>query len=352
MDGSPSTIRSVSGDNIECIEASLSAEGYKVDTILGRMDAGKPAMTGDQAAEELTKKLLANPYGVLYFLGHGAAINSLKPWVANFSPIAMGSIDRDRKEIKDVIKGRQLDRGVNDEIAKALTEQFGLTWDASNPPIFVGVERDGISNLWVRPAFFSQIRGKGTSFDSTLVMVNTCSSGANKSQAEAIKPKAYFGWKKTMSGELVSQAGETIFDSLRDKARTARAASQLWQIHELFVAKSEATARDERADPKSLVGIGVGGTAYVPITGQTHILIYHIRHAPGSAASDIQARAALVQSCYREVWQLGMRGGLKAPQCRPLEFGSAVPTEADVDDAQAEVGRPVNKPWGRWTLAD
>ncbi len=350
VDGSMMTIRAIGGANIECLEASLANAGYtNVDTILGRVDAGKAVMTGDQAVDELTKKLKANKYGVLYFMGHGTAIN---PWFsANFSAISMGQIDRNRKEIKDVINGRKLDRDVNDEISKKLTEMNGLSWDKSNPPVFVGKDVNGASVLWLRPAYFEQIRSKGASFASSLVMINTCSSAANTSFVDAIKAKAFLGWNTTMQGDFINRAAETTFDSLTDKARSARAASQLWQLHELWVAKGEPAKRAANVDPLNLVALGVGGTKYEPINGQTHILIYRLRNGPSSATSDISGMVKLLDECLDKTWKSGKGGGLAYPMCRPSEFGSSVPTASDVADAEYEVGKGT-MPAGRFTLAD
>jgi hypothetical protein len=51
-------------------------------------------------------------------------------------------------------------------------------------------------------------------------------------------------------------------------------------------------------------------------------------------------------------WSLGKKTGLASPACHQLEFGNQLPTNDEVDDAIFEVGGPVQKPFGRWTLAD
>jgi hypothetical protein len=337
------------------VAADLSRAGYSVDTILGRPDSagGKNLQTGDKALEEMTRLLTSQPYGVLYYLSHGAQITSSLPWVDNFTMIYMGVVDLERPEIKKVINNRKLTKEVKNEVGKELARIIGLNWDEDNAPFWVGSELDGGALLWVRAPYFEQLRSvKRVSFDSTLVFVNTCSSGANTSLSDAIKAKAFFGWKNAMDGDFISDAGETIIDSLTDKARSARVAASLWQIHELWVVRGESSPRDASRSPDSLVKLGQNGTTYDPINGQTLILLYRIRHGPGSAASDIVNSMMLVQNCFTQFWNAGRAAGLAGPACRPMEFGSALPTQEDIDDAVHEAGGLVAKPYGRWTLAD
>jgi hypothetical protein len=352
--GKYESIRTLVGDGIECVAADLGRAGYSVDTILGRADsAGKSLLPGDKALEEMTRLLTSQPYGVLYYLSHGAQITSSLPWVDNFTMIYMGVVDLERAEIKKVINNRKLTKEVKNEIGKELARIIGLNWDEDNAPFSVGSELDGGALLWLRAPYFEQLRSvKRVSFDSTLVFVNTCSSGANTSLSDAIKAKAFFGWKNAMDGDFISDAGETIIDSLTDKARSARVAASLYQIHELWVVRGESSPRDASRSPESLVKLGQNGTPYDAINGQTLILLYRIRHGPGSAASDIAASMGVVQSCWNSFWSAGRAAGLAGPGCRPMEFGADLPKQEDIDDAVFEAGGLVTKPYGRWTLAD
>ncbi len=347
------SIRTIVGNGVECIEADLAKAGYTSDKVLGRLDSGKAVMSGDQALEEMTKLLTTKKYGVVYFLSHGTAISSWKPWIDDFSMIYFGLVNMDRPEIKKVVNNRKLTKEVKTEIGKELARVLGLSWNDENPPFVLGSEFDGSALLWLRPNYFQQLRdSKSVSFDSTLFFVNTCSSAANKSLPDAIKPKVYFGWQNPMDGDFISDAAETVFDSLTDKVRTARQASQLWQLHESWVVRGETSPRDANRDFKKLVALGQSSTPYDPINAQTWILIYRIRHGPASASSDVAKSMTVVQECFNQFWSAGRGAGLGGPSCRPMEYGSDQPTREDIDEAFFEVGSLLTKPFGRWTLAD
>jgi hypothetical protein len=352
-------MKNIVGPSIECLEADLTKVGYAVDKVLGTKDsAGKWLHSGDQAVEEMTKFLTFNRYGFLYFLTHGTEISSLKPWAPPpTSAIYMGVFNQDRAEFKKVINGRKITPEIKVEIAKELARIIGLRWDDNDVPIVIGSDFDGSSIVWIRPSYFRLLREQmQVSFDSTLVMVNACSSGKNTTLPDAIKPRAFFGWKVSMEGDFISDAAETIVDSLTDKARSARNAWWMYRRHEAWVIDGETTSgklpRNPNQDPVSLAAFGVGSVPYEPITSQTIILIYRVRHGPGSAASDISASISLVQSCFDQFWSSGRGAGLANPACRPMEFGSQRPTQAEINDAFFEVGGIGLKPFGRFTLAD
>ena len=207
--------------------------------------------------------------------------------------------------------------------------------------------------IWVTPAFFQMLRDqKSVSFAKTMVFLNTCSSGAGSSLKDAFTAKAFFGWAIPMDGVFVAHAAETIFDSVTDKARSARDAWWMWRRHEAWQIEQEGKAREDNAKPEQLKVSGVDGADYEPITSQSVILIYRLRHGPSSASSDIAKSLLVVKSCSELFWSLGKKTGLASPACHQLEFGNQLPTNDEVDDAIFEVGGPVQKPFGRWTLAD
>jgi hypothetical protein len=266
----------------------------------------------------------------------------------------MGLLDLDRPELKAAVHGRKLDADVNEDIVKALVTMTGLTWDGSgDAPFVVGAEFNGSAVTWVTPSFFQMLRDqKSVSFDKTLVFLNTCSSGAGTSLKDAFNARAFFGWAIPMDGVFVSDTAETIFDSVTDKARSARNAWWMWRRHEAWQIEQEGKARDDNAKPEQLKAYGVGGAEYGPITSQSVILIYRLRHGPSSASSDIAKSLLVVKSCSELFWSVGKKTGLASPACHQLEFGNALPTTDEVDDALFEVGGAAQKPFGRWTLAD
>lgn len=347
------SFKSAVGPSIECMESDLTGAGYTVDTILGTMENGKAVHTGDQAVEELAKFLTTKKYGVFYVMSHGTNIDH---WYTRHSQswMYMGLLDINRPELKKAVNGRKLDPDVNADIVKALVTMTGLTWDGSgDAPFVVGADFQGSAVIWITPAFFQMLRDqKSVSFDKTLVFLNTCSSGAGTSLKDAFKAKAFFGWAIPMSGAFVSHAAETIFDSVTDKARSARDAWWMWRRHEAWQIDQEGKAREDNQKPEQLQASGVNGVEYEPITSQSVILIYRLRHGPSSASSDIAKSLLVVKSCSELFWSLGKKTGLASPACHQLEFGNQLPTNDEVNDAISEVGGPVQKPFGRWTLAD
>jgi hypothetical protein len=181
------------------------------------------------------------------------------------------------------------------------------------------------------------------------MMIDACSSAATLNMVAAAGPKAYIGWKREMSGEFISHAGEAIFDMLGDKVRTVRAAAQLWQIHEKWKAAGPASPPGE--DWINLEAVGADGREYSKIDAQTYILIFRLRHGPSSASSNITQSAKVIQACYDQIWKFH-KGALASPACHALDYGGTQPTEGQVIDALSEVGaRSAGGP-GRWTLAD
>ncbi len=347
------SFKSAVGPSIECMQEDLTGAGYTVDTILGTTEGGKPVHTGDQAVEELAKFLTTNTYGVFYVMSHGTNIDH---WYTLHSQswMYMGLLDLDRPELKKAVNGRKLSPDVNADIVKALVTMTGLTWDGSgDAPFVVGAEFQGSAVVWVTPAFFQMLRDqKSVSFDKTMVFLNTCSSGAGTSLKDAFKARAFFGWAIPMNGAFVGRTAETIFDSMTDKARSARNAWWMWRRHEAWQIEQSGKARDDNAKPEQLKASGVDGAEYEPISSQSLILIYRLRHGPSSASSDIAKSLLVVKSCSELFWSAGKKTGLASPACHQLEFGNQLPANDEVDDAIFEVGGPVQKPFGRWTLAD
>jgi hypothetical protein len=346
------------GPNIECISEDLQAAGYTtdaIDTILGRLEGGKPVQTGDRAVEELASLLTSKRYGVIYFMTHGSYSHSfLSRLLGRPMLLYLGLLDMDRPELKKVVGNRKLDREVRQEIVKALASMTGLTWDkGQDAPFVVGSEFNGSAILWVAPAFFRMLREqKGASFDSSLVFVNACSSAADSSLRDAFAAKVYFGWAVSGNGQFMADAAETVFDLLVDKARSARNAWWMWRIHEFWQVKEEGAERPPERDPENLKAIGADGTEYPLMTGQTVILIYRMRHGPSTATAQVLASVGFIEQCWEERWSQGVRSALASPACFRLEDGQHQPTREEVDDAVFEVGGLIEKPFGRWTLAD
>lgn len=342
------TIRDSSGNNVECLQASLSKAGYQMDTVLGRIDGGKPVETGEQAAYKVTEYLRNNQYGVVYFVGHGAWTSSWKPWVADTSSYSLGFVNFKDPDLAAVINKRKLDRGVLDELGKAISEKAGLQWDKADPPLFVGRVEKGLAKVWMRPPYFTQLRSKGVNFASTLLMFNSCNSGRNPSLATAAQAKVFFGWKSGMNGDFISDAAESIFDSLTDKVRTARDASQLWQLHQIW--KDNDKPANDNVSARSLVALGANQVPYPPLTGKSHIFIFFARNAPSSATADLEENTQALENCWKDVWSVHA-GALVNPVCTHMTTGAEI-TKNDVDQALHELGAPPSLPFGRWTLND
>jgi hypothetical protein len=347
------SFKSAVGPNIECIQEDLTSAGYTVDTILGSTEGGKAVHTGEQAVEELAHALTANKYGVFYVMSHGTNIDNWHT-LHSQSWMYMGLLNLDAPELKKAVNGRKLSPDVNADIVQALVAASGLTWDGSgDAPLVVGAGFEGSAVIWVTPAFFQMLRDqKSVSFDKTLVFLNTCSSGAGSSLRDGFKAKAFFGWLIPMNGVFVAHAAETIFDSATDKARSARDAWWMWRRHEAWQIEQTGTTREDNAKPEQLTVFGTGGAEYEPISSQTVILIYRLRHGPSSASSDIAKSLLVVKSCSELFWSVGKKTGLASPACHQLEFGNQLPTDDEVNDAIFEVGGPVQRAFGRWTLAD
>jgi hypothetical protein len=342
----PTTIRQVTGNNIECLQASLTKAGYQVDTILGHMVGGKRVDAGDQAIQKMITDLTTQKYGVIYFLGHGY----LEATSNSFAGIWMGAVDLDRPEIKAVLGGKKIDRTLKDKVNEAYTKLFGLTWDPANPVFDLAPDDDRTPSIIVKPAFFAQMRTKGADFSKSLIVINACSSAVTLNMVAAAAPKAYLGWTHEMSGEFLADSSEAIFDMLTDHARTVRAAAQLWQIHEKWKASGPALKPEE--DWINLDAVGANGKPYDPIDAQTYILIFRLRHGPSSASSNITQSAKVIKACYDQIWKFH-KGALASPACHALDYGATQPTEGEVVDALFEVGaQAISGGAGRWTLAD
>lgn len=346
LHGTPTSIRQAAGDNIECVEASLKKVGYGVDTILGRVDNGKRVNVGDAAVDQLITKLTTQKYGVVYFLGHGYLERSGN----GFAGMWMGAIDLDRPEIKSVLNGKKIDRQLAVKVKEAYAKLWNLTWDPADPVIDLAPDDDGTASIVVKPALFAQLRTKGADFSKSLFFIGACSSGSDSRMVTAAGPKAYVGWKVEMSGEFIANAGEAVFDMLTDKARTVRAATQLWQIHEKW--KATGPALQPAEDWINLVAVSGNGKEYDKIDAQTYILIFRLRHGPASASSNITQSAKVINACYDQVWKFH-KGALASPACHALQYGNVQPTEGEVVEALYEVGvKTVNGNVARWTLAD
>jgi hypothetical protein len=342
----PTSIRDVTGDTIGCLQTSLTKAKYTVDTILGTVTNGKPTNLGDQAIQAMITKLTTQKYGVIYFLGHGYR----EATSDSFAGIWMGAVNLDRPEIKAVLNGKKIDRSLVDKVNEAYTKLFGLTWDPANHVFDFAPDDDLTPSIVVKPAFFAQLKSKGADFSKAFMMIDACSSAATLNMVAAAGPKAYIGWKQEMSGDFISHAGEAIFDMLADKARTVRAAAQLWQIHEKWKATGPASAPGE--DWINLVAVGANGQEYSKIDAQTYILIFRLRHGPSSASSNITQSVKVIQACYDQIWKFH-KGALASPACHALDYGGTQPTAGQVLDALFEVGaKPIGGGGGRWTLAD
>lgn len=347
------SFKSALGSTIECVQSDLTGAGYTVDTIIGTTQGGKPVRTGDQAVEEFAKSLATNKYGVLYVLSHGANLDYGQP-PSNQSLIYMGLLNLDRSELKKAVNGRKLTPDTRADVVKALVSLSGLTWDGSgDAPFLVGFEFNGSAVVWVTPKFFTLLRTqKSVSFDKTLVFLNLCSSGAGSSLKDALSPRAFFGWAVPVDSVFAADAAETIFDSLTDKARSARNAWTMWRRHEAWKITNESTPRPDNAKPDQLRASGVGGVEYPGITSQSVLLIYRLRAGPSSATADITQSISMVRNCSTTFWSSGTSTGLKSPACHSLELGNNLPKDAEVADAIFEVGGGGSLPFGRWTLAD
>lgn len=336
------TIRGQAGSNIECIEASLSSSGYDVTTILGK--DGDPDSTGLKATAAFIDSLSDQP-GVVYFLGHGASGK-------NKNYLDMGPLDMTLEPVTKITGGKsvKIDKAMAERINESLTKYLGLEWDPNNMVLNISPDSQSVVTLWLHPEFFRAVRARGASFENSLVWLNACSSAATGTFQAAIQAKAFVGWENDMTGAYIADASEAAFDSLTDSTRTARGAVQVWQLHALWEIGSGTAAAN--LEPRNLWA-GGKTTEYLPLTGQAHVLLFYIRHAPGTAVSDLAANARGVRACYDQYWAGGNRAGI-GTTCLKLQMG--VPTEADVLEAMFEAGAPGSgapgAAAGRWTLAD
>lgn len=334
------TIRGVAGSNIECIEASLTTRGYDVTKILGK--DGAPDSTGLKAMAAFMDSLSKDP-GIIYFLGHGASGK-------NKNYLNMGPLDMTMDVVSNITKGKPVDKAMAAQINEALAKYLGLKWDPNKMILNISPDSQNVVTLWIHPEFFSAVRERGASFDNSLVWLNACSSAATGTFQAEIQAKAFVGWENDMSGTFIADASEASFDALTDSTRTARGATQVWQLHALWEAGSgTATAN---LDPRNLWA-GGKTTEYPPLTAQSHVLLFFIRHAPGTAVADLANNAQGVKACYDTHWAGGSRAGI-GTTCLHLQLG--VPTESDVLEAMYEAGAPASgapgEAAGRWTLAD
>jgi hypothetical protein len=339
------------GNNIECIAANLERGGYKPDTILGRIEGGKPVETGIDAFVKLTQKLTSTSYGVIYIMTHGAEINN------SVLRLEMGTLsDEDRKA---VIGERKIGHGeettLEDAIRVKMLREAGLSPDEDlKLTIRANIEASGRLEIWVSSEFFRLLReNEGVSFANTLVFVNACSSAANQGLVKAFDAKAFFGFQRPPDLSFSSDAAQEMTDLLPDKARSARNAWQMWvRFHAWSQAFSKAKA-DDRTKISILKAYGKFGVEYAPITDQSVLLIFRARHAPTSGKADITTAIANMHDCAKKFWSAGKRATFGNTGCRNWELGGVPPpTDAEVADAVFELGGGGDASYGRWTMTD
>ena len=340
------TIRQVTGNNVECLSATLHKRGYTVDTILGKISGSSRSQVGELAIADLIKDLTSNKYGVFYFIGHGYLTHEKD----KFAGVLMGEVDTSRPEIQKILNGGKVNHDNFMQVEQAYASLLGLTWDANDPAITLAPDNNGTATLVLRPGFFTQMKGRGVDLSQAFVFMNGCSSAVTLEMAQAIGPKAYVGWKHEMDGSFVADAAEQILDVLTDTAKTVRFATQVWELHEKWAAPPGAL--DPHVDWANIAAFGEGVRPYDVLDAQTYILIFAIRNGPSSATADIRKNATFVQQCYDQVWKFH-KGALASPACHALQFGNVQPTEGEVVDALSEVGlKHIGNSAGRWTLAD
>lgn len=348
--GTWSGFRETTGNNIECVSADLKRGGYGVETILGRIEKKKPVETGVDAIVGLTKKLTAGQYGVLYFLTHGAAPDD------RTIKLEMGTLGEDER--KKIVGDHKITHSefvsLEDAIRVKILTDAGLPLDDEwKRTIRANMEFNGRLELWVSSEFFRLLREqKGVNFDNTLVFANACSSAANGGLRSAFDAKAFFGWERPPDLVFASEAAQTIFDVLPDKARTARNAWSMWARYEKWLEAAGGRPRPPRTQVEGLKAYGKSGIEYPRPSDNTVILIYRIRHGPASASSDITKGITVVSECSRLFWSLGKKPGLASPACTQIGFTTQVPSDEEVADAVFDVGGAASEPYGRWTMAD
>jgi hypothetical protein len=87
---------------------------------------------------------------------------------------------------------------------------------------------------------------------------------------------------------------------------------------------------------------------------QTVVLIYRMRFGPPAGKDRLQGAVDVVTACWDQFWASGKAvTGLQSPACSQIQLSSnRAVTQDEYEDAIFEVGGPIDKPYGRWTLAD
>ena len=340
------------GNNIECIAAALKRGGYVPETILGRIEKGKPVQSGIDALVELTKKLTSTEYGVIYIMTHGAERDN------GTIKLEMGTLsEQDRKDVIGERKIRHEDATtLEDAIREKILREAGLPLDDDlKLTIRANVtDLDGSLQLWVSSEYFRLLREKkGLSFANTLIFVNACSSAANQGLVKAFDAKAFFGFQRPPDLTFSSEAAQQIIDLLPDKARSARNAWQMWVRYHAWLQAYAKAKPDDRVQISILKAYGKNGVEYAPITEQSVLLIFRARHAPMSGQADITTAIANMHECAKKFWSAGKRATFGNLGCRNWEVGVIPPpTDAEVADAIFELGGGGDAPYGRWTMTD
>ncbi|HXH20740.1 MAG TPA: hypothetical protein VNN10_01835 [Dehalococcoidia bacterium] len=347
-----SGFKETTGSNIECLSEDLRKGGYTLDTVLGRVQGGRRVETGLEALLTLTRKLTTTEYGVLYFLTHGAELND------RLLKIEMGALDEaDRRRIAgsgrlDHESIQRLQDAIRDQVAR----EAGLAGDQDfRRTIYANTDINGFIELWVSADFFRLLREKkGLDFSDALVFVNACSSAANQSLQAAFDARVYFGWDQPPDLVFASEAAMRIFDLLPDKARSARNAWQMWARYEGWLEAAGGRERPARTKIERLRAYGRNGIAYPRMADQTVVLIYRMRFGPPAGPDRLQGALNVVTACWNEYWSSGRAvTGLQSTACSMIQLSSnRAPTQDEYEDAVHEVGGPIERPYGRWTLAD
>jgi hypothetical protein len=350
--GTWSGFKETTGSNIECISADLTRGGYTIETVLGHVQGNRRLETGLDALLTLTKKLTTTDYGVLYFLTHGAELND------RVLKMEMGALDEaDRTRITGNGKlGHEQMMKLQDTIRDQVAKEAGLADDLEfKRTIYASTDINGFIELWVSADFFRLLRErKGLDFSDTLVFVNACSSAANLSFQSAFDAKAYFGWDQPPDLVFASEAAQRIVDLLPDKARSVRNAWQMWARYESWVQRAGSFEPPARAKIERLKAYGQKGVAYPTMADQTVALIYRMRFGPPAGKDRLQGAVNVVTACWDQYWASGKAvTGLQSPACSQIQLSSnRAATQDEYEDAVFEVGGPIDKPYGRWTLAD
>lgn len=348
--GTWSGFREATGDNINCITADLKRGGYSIDSILGKIEKGKPVGTGVDAVVQLARKLTSTQYGAIYILTHGAAHDDRQV------KLEMGTLSEDERE--KIVGDHKMTHAefisVEDAVRTKILTDAGLPQDDEwKRTIRANMEVNGRLEVWVSSEFFRLLREeKGVDFSATMVFANACSSAANPGLRSAFNARAFFGWERPPDMVFASDAAQVIFDLIPDKARTARNAWAMWARYSKWLEAASGRPNPPRTQIEMLKAYGANGVEYPRPADQTVVLIYRLRNGPASAASDITKSIGVVTACNDQFWAQGKRTGLASPACHNLELGSHLPTAEEVNDALFEVSGAPPAPFGRWTMAD